>query len=480
MFPDIVNYKIDKVIGSGGMGVVYLAEHTMLSRQVAIKVLLNNHVSNDEVRARFIMEAEFLDKLSHPNIVKLHDFQIEPIPCIIMEYIKGSSLEHMIGKEVGPIPWERALPIFEQIVKGIGYAHSQGIIHRDIKPSNILLTSDSVVKITDLGIAKIIGQKGLTKTGTNPGTVCYMAPEQVKGEQLDERSDIYSLGLTLYEMLSGTLPFEEGETTEFILMSNIVNRTTSLDPRKHYPHIPQWLVSVVGKATAPLITDRYQSCTEFLKALSEKTDHTSFQTIREDEPVNSSDIFPKYSEHSLKQKRSKIPMIIGTVFAILFVIFIVVMSNDQSSIHSIGRSRTIYEDSLIAPVSSSHMVSSEEEVAAYANSFFSDLENIAAHNSGSVEHYLTSDVFIGFDSDFPNGNSFDQDFFNRCFNETSSIELISSITPSNVLMNGSSTASISYQYRSYDNDGESSWQIMLGMRKQSGNWHIDRYSFFRI
>jgi hypothetical protein len=265
----IRDYIIEGVIGAGGMGMVYLARHETLQRRAAIKVLLENLTSVPQLRERFIQEAQLMDDLNHPNIVTLYDFTTEPRFSLIMEYVDGRGLDRMIGHEVGPIPWEKALPLFIQILDGIGYAHGKGIIHRDIKPANILVSKDGKVKITDLGIAKIAGQKGMTRTGTQMGTLYYESPEQIRGaKDVDQRSDIYSLGMTLYEMLAGRLPFDDaGDTSEYAVMDSIVKREENLDPRKYYPHIPEWLVEVVQKATSLNPEKRFQSCEVFTQVL---------------------------------------------------------------------------------------------------------------------------------------------------------------------------------------------------------------------
>jgi len=265
----ISGYKIDRLIGAGGMGMVYLARHATIQRRVAIKVLMDNLSANPQIAQRFIQEARLMGALNHPNIVMLYDFTTEPKLSLIMEFVDGRGLDQMIGDDVGPIPWEKALPMFIQILEGIGYAHSKGVIHRDIKPANILISKDGKVKITDLGIAKIAGQQGMTRTGTQMGTLYYESPEQITGARdVDQRADIYSLGMTLYEMLAGRLPFEtDGTTSEFVIMNSIVNRNEHLDPREHYPHIPEWLVETIQKATHLDPDKRFQSCEHFKQVI---------------------------------------------------------------------------------------------------------------------------------------------------------------------------------------------------------------------
>ncbi len=270
---DIPGYTIQKTIGMGGMGIVYLAKHNTLGRYAAVKVLMENLSNNPEIRQRFVQEANLMGRMNHPNVVALYDFTTEPQLSLVMEFVDGKPLDEMIGREVGPFPFEKAIPLFKQILSGIGYAHRQGVIHRDIKPSNILISSDGTAKVTDLGIAKIAGQKGMTKTGAKVGTLYYMSPEQVRGDSVDTRADIYSLGMTLYEMLAGRLPFEEsGDTSEYQIMTEIIKRPGQLDPRDHYPHIPDWLIKIVQKATALNPSARFQDCESFLQAIEEQAE----------------------------------------------------------------------------------------------------------------------------------------------------------------------------------------------------------------
>ena len=270
MAEHIREYIIEGLLGRGGMGSVFLATHVHLKKKAALKVLLEQFSEDASIKSRFVNEASLLHDLQHKNIVQLREFFEENGRLVlVMEYVDGRPLDKMIGQDVCPIPWEKALPLFIQILDGIGYAHSKGIVHRDIKPANILISKEGQVKVTDLGIAKIAGEQGMTRTGTNLGTPYYESPEQIQGaREVDHRSDIYSLGMTLYEMLAGRLPFDtDGVTSEFKIMSSIVNRTDHLDPREHYPHIPEWLVKVIQKATALDPSKRFQSCEEFRNVL---------------------------------------------------------------------------------------------------------------------------------------------------------------------------------------------------------------------
>ncbi len=268
----IRDYIIEGLLGRGGMGSVYLATHVHLKKKAALKVLLEQFSEDASIKSRFVNEASLLHDLHHKNIVLQKEFFEENGRLVlVLEYVDGNPLDKMIGQDVGPIPWEKALPLFTQILDGIGYAHSKGIVHRDIKPANVLISKEGTVKITDLGIAKIAGEQGMTRTGAQMGTLYYESPEQIKGaKDVDHRSDIFSLGMTLYEMLAGRLPFEKGgDTSEFEIMNLVVNRAENLDPREYYPHIPEWLVKTIQKATDLNPEKRFQSCEHF-KQIIEK------------------------------------------------------------------------------------------------------------------------------------------------------------------------------------------------------------------
>lgn len=264
----ILNYEIKSVLGEGGMGTVYLAEHVKLGRQVAIKVLLPHLVKNELVRSRFINEAKLMSSLHHPNIVTLYDYhEDENGLSLIMELVDGKPLDEYIQEVTGPIQEKEAIILMKQALEGFAYAHKQGLIHRDIKPSNLIVTESKEIKILDFGIAKLVGDLGnkLTKTGSHIGTVYYMSPEQVRGHELDLRSDIYALGITFYQMLTGLCPYE-GLNTEFDVFNKIVGEELP-DPRTIYPGISEHMCHVIQKATAKKPEDRFQTCAAFIKGL---------------------------------------------------------------------------------------------------------------------------------------------------------------------------------------------------------------------
>jgi serine/threonine protein kinase len=267
----ILNYEIKSLIGEGGMGSVYLATHTQVNRTVAIKALLPQYMANEEIKQRFKNEASTLAHLQHPNIVGLFDYvEDESGMYLVMEYVEGTPLDEFISNVTGPLPEERAVPIIKEILSAFSYAHQKGIVHRDIKPANIIITQNDGVKILDFGIARLLGDgnHNLTKTGTQMGTVFYMSPEQVQGKKVDIRSDIYSLGVTFYQMLTGVNPYK-GLTTEYEVYSRIVKEDLP-PPQEIYPGIPSYLSTILKKALAKEPEDRFQTCDEFLAAVNAK------------------------------------------------------------------------------------------------------------------------------------------------------------------------------------------------------------------
>jgi len=267
----ILNYKIISLIGEGGMGTVYLAEHALMSRKVAIKVLLPQLMKHEQIRQRFKNEAATMAHLEHPNIVSLIDYYEDEFGMyLIMEYVDGVTLDHYIRDVSGPMPEEKAIPIMSQILDAFHYAHDKKIIHRDIKPGNIILTPNGTVKVLDFGIARIIGESNqqLTKTGVQLGTVYYMSPEQVKGLKLDHRADIYSLGVTFYQMLTGLQPYHN-LTTEYEIYNQIVNFDLPA-PSEIYPGVPSYLNQIIKVALQKDPNNRFEHCESFKNSIIKK------------------------------------------------------------------------------------------------------------------------------------------------------------------------------------------------------------------
>jgi serine/threonine protein kinase len=273
----LLSYKIISVLGEGGMGTVYLAEHTNFDRKVAIKAIHPHLAKNDEIRQRFKNEAATMARLQHPNIVSLYDYFVDDEGLyLIMELVEGIELESYLKNIGSPLDEHVTAAFMKQLLDAFSHAHEKGVVHRDIKPANILITNDGSIKVLDFGIAKIVEGDGLhnmTKTGTQIGTVYYMSPEQVQGKKVDARSDIYSLGVTFYQMLTAQNPYSSS-TTEFDVYSKIVQEQLP-NPKELNPTISDVIVSILNKATAKDPDARFQTCEQFKQALLKKEQQTS-------------------------------------------------------------------------------------------------------------------------------------------------------------------------------------------------------------
>lgn len=261
----IGTYRILDKIGEGGMGTVYRGVDVMLDREVAVKVLKADLLSNQQLVERFRTEAVLLAKLNHPNIATLYGFL--PVGnqfAMVMEFLRGTPLDSMIERQ-GPIPVETAIRLFGGILDAIGHAHRNGIVHRDIKPSNIIILADGTPKVMDFGIARALGSSHQTRAGAIVGTLEYMSPEQIKGQETDGRSDIYSLGVLLFEMLTGRVPFSSQSEYE-LLQAHI--HAPAPTPRIFGPHIPETVAQVVLRALAKEPALRFQTAEEFKAALN--------------------------------------------------------------------------------------------------------------------------------------------------------------------------------------------------------------------
>lgn len=262
------NCRILKKLGEGGMGSVYMARDLTLEREVALKVIAAELARRPGLMARFRVEAIAQAKLNHSHIVTIHSFdQEKDIYYIVMEHVDGKTLKAVI-KEKGSLPAAQALPIFLQILDGIGYAHSKGVVHRDIKPSNIFLDIHQTVKIGDFGIAKVKGIEGLTRVGTTLGSPVYSSPEQLLGKKVDERTDVYSLGITLYQMLTGAPPFKAPEGSDYELMKQTIDAVPQ-KPSAVNPAIPGPVDAVVMKSIAKDPGQRFQHVKEFKAAVQQ-------------------------------------------------------------------------------------------------------------------------------------------------------------------------------------------------------------------
>lgn len=259
-------YEVQEIIGVGGMSVVYKAYDNVDDRIVTIKILKEEFLNNEEFKRRFKNESKAIALLSHPNIVKVYDVNFgEKLQYIVMEYIDGITLKEYINKQ-GAITWNDALFFMTQILRAVQHAHDKGIVHRDIKPQNIMLLKNGNIKVTDFGIARFSRSETRTLTEQAIGSVHYIAPEQAKGEYTDEKADIYSLGVVLYEMLAGSVPFEADSAVSVALMQLQADAKKLTDIN---PDIPLGLEQICIHAMQKDPMDRYQTATEMLLDIEE-------------------------------------------------------------------------------------------------------------------------------------------------------------------------------------------------------------------
>jgi serine/threonine protein kinase len=266
----IDHYRVLELVGRGAMGVVYKALDLNLERQVAIKVMSAEARNDPAFVERFRQEARIQAALNHPNVALLFDYFVHNgAPVAVMEFIDGESLEQLIRRR-GPIPARETIPIFKQALRGVAAAHRAGIVHRDLKTANLMITWGDIVKVMDFGIAKRQSAMGATKASTSIGSPLYMAPEQILGLPVDCRTDVYALGITLYHLLSGQLPFNPRGKTEYSVLNAHVNDLPE-PPTVHFRDIPQPLVDVVMRSLAKEPEARFQTADDFMRALPDVT-----------------------------------------------------------------------------------------------------------------------------------------------------------------------------------------------------------------
>ena len=260
-------YEIIELIGVGGMAKVYKARCHRLNRLVAVKILRDDLSHDEDLRRRFNAESQAVAMLSHPNIVAVYDVsRSDENNYIVMELIDGISLKQYMDKKGNKLNWREALHFITQIVKALGHAHSRGIIHRDIKPHNVMVLRDGSVKVADFGIARLTNASSSTLTKDTLGSVHYISPEQARGSHIDARSDLYSAGVVLYEMITGRLPFE-GDTPVSVAIQHI--NSVPLSPRDLDPELPEALETITMKAMASNVDKRYISADAMLADLEE-------------------------------------------------------------------------------------------------------------------------------------------------------------------------------------------------------------------
>ena len=327
-------YEVQEIIGVGGMSVVYKAYDNVDDRTVAVKILKDEFLNNEEFKRRFKNESKAIALLSHENIVKVYDVNFgEKLQYIVMEYIDGITLKEYINKQ-NSISWNDALFFMTQILRAVQHAHDKGIVHRDIKPQNIILLPNGNIKVTDFGIARFSRSDTKTLTEQAIGSVHYIAPEQAKGEVTDEKADIYSIGVVLYEMLAGKVPFDSENAVSVALMQVQANaqKLTQINP-----DIPKGLEQICVHAMQKNPRDRYQTATEMLLDIEEviKNPNTTFNYSNNNETFTSTVVEPPHQiddeydevidpQEAAGRKKKTIAAVIISVIVLIGVIIGVV------------------------------------------------------------------------------------------------------------------------------------------------------------
>lgn len=328
-------YEIQEIIGVGGMAVVYKAHDNVENRTVAIKILKEEFVSNEDFIRRFKNESKAIAVLSHPNIVKVYDVSFgDLIQYIVMEYIDGITLKEFIERQ-GSLRWQEAVYYTIQILKGLQHAHDKGIVHRDVKPQNIMVLADGSIKVADFGIARFSRSEQRTITDKAIGSVHYISPEQARGEKTDEKSDIYSVGVMLYEMLTGQLPFEAESAVSVAIMQ--LQRDPKL-PTEINPSIPLGLEQIAMHAMQKVPERRYQSASELLCDLEQfkKDPQSTFDysyfvddaptkfvdSIVSSTPASATAIEEDDGDDEVKEKNNMIPILAGIASALVVALIV--------------------------------------------------------------------------------------------------------------------------------------------------------------
>lgn len=335
-------YEIQEIIGIGGMAVVYKARDNQENRTVAVKILKEEFTSNEEFLRRFKNESKAIAMLSHPNIVDVYDVSFgDLIQYIVMEYIDGITLKEFIERE-GSLRWKDAVHFTVQILKGLQHAHDKGIVHRDVKPQNIMVLPDGTIKVTDFGIARFARSDQRTITDKAIGSVHYISPEQARGEKTDEKADVYSVGVMLYEMLTGKLPFQADSAVSVAIMQ--LQRDPQL-PTEINGSIPLGLEQITMHAMQKTVERRYQSAAEMLCDLvsfrkdpaltfeysyfvdNSPTRYVGDIPVVTPIPENAEQNFEATEEEETKTKSMMVPILAGiaTTLAVAVIIVLIIV-----------------------------------------------------------------------------------------------------------------------------------------------------------
>lgn len=338
-------YEILEVIGVGGMAVVYKAYDNIDDRTVAVKILKDEFLASDEFRRRFKNESKAIAVLSHPNIVKVYDVSYgDKLQYIVMEYVEGITLKEYIEQQ-GAISWKETVHFTTQILRALQHAHDKGIVHRDIKPQNIMLLENGTIKVTDFGIARFSRSETRTMTDTAIGSVHYISPEQARGDITDDKSDLYSVGVVMYEMLTGQLPFQSDNSVSVAIMQL---QTDPVKPREINSSIPEGLEQITMRAMQKSPRDRYQTAAEMILDLEEfkrnpsvRFDYSYFVDTEPTKfvdktapvtvsraPANDSRVpekQPASEDSSVSEKNKMIPILSGIAIGFVAVLAIVLI-----------------------------------------------------------------------------------------------------------------------------------------------------------
>lgn len=338
-------YEILEVIGVGGMAVVYKAYDNIDDRTVAVKILKDEFLASEEFRRRFKNESKAIAVLSHPNIVKVYDVSYgDKLQYIVMEYVEGITLKEYIEQQ-GAISWKETVHFTTQILRALQHAHDKGIVHRDIKPQNIMLLENGTIKVTDFGIARFSRSETRTMTDTAIGSVHYISPEQARGDITDDKSDLYSVGVVMYEMLTGQLPFQSDNSVSVAIMQL---QTDPVKPREINSSIPEGLEQITMRAMQKSPRDRYQTAAEMILDLEEfkrnpsvRFDYSYFVDTEPTKfvdktapvtvsraPANDSRVpekQPASEDSSVSEKNKMIPILSGIAIGFVAVLAIVLI-----------------------------------------------------------------------------------------------------------------------------------------------------------
>ena len=470
----ILNYTIISEISKGEMGSVYLARHNTLDRKAAIKVLPPELAGSPEIKARFINEAKTLCELSHPDIVTIYNFaDYKNNLCLIMEYVEGTPMNIYQDKSVGNINEIVPIRIFSRILDAFDYAHRKGVIHCNIKPSNIVLLNDLTPKILNFGLADIIDSNA--PNNTDPESIKYMSPEQIQGKAVDYRSDIYSLGVLLFEMLTGVNPYNNLKSSE--IRDKIVNYNLPLlsDLR---PNLNPGYQQIINRATAKQPEQRFSSCAEFLYSLksisSDKSDSSNVKTTISD--YQTENVYAnKAGQKFLKNNLIKIIAAISISLIIISILVYYIISDTKSSKSSSNGIKPTKTESTNRGNTEQNKNLIINEVKDATNHFLSCWSN---KDIICLEFLLADD----YQYETATGNNKYQDKAERLsvwrkqFKERNYISV--SAEDMNISILSDNTVRVSYKQLYVSDKYSDSGIKVLYFRKQGADWKIYKDSFY--